>query len=272
MVGLKGIDYAWGRPRTSVLKKGGYSFVMRYLSHDTGKNLRADEAQLLSDAGIWIGVVWETTATRAGSGKTAGIVDATNALMQAKECGMPDDRPIYFAVDWDAQPSDDHAIHAYLDGCAAILGRDRVGMYGGYGPIKRAFDAKKIVFGWQTYAWSNKKWDSRAQIQQYSNSHFVDSVDCDYNRVKSEQIDFGQWKVGDSFMALSNADKEWIVEAIRQVWREDNCEPPDGMATKDNPKWMYENVVRAAATYGKNANEKLDTILKAIDESPTETK
>ncbi|MDX6429695.1 MAG: hypothetical protein QOE54_2061 [Streptosporangiaceae bacterium] len=190
-----GIDYAWGRPGVAALKKAGVKFVARYLSHDTsGKNLTAGEARQLSDAGIWIVVVWETTANRALAGRSAGAADATDAAKQAKACGMPSGRPIYFAVDFDATSSQQSEIHAYLDGAASVLGRDRVGIYAGYGPVKRAFDAKKIAYGWQTYAWSGGSWDSRAQLQQYSNNHYVGGVDCDYDRAM--KADYGQWRVG----------------------------------------------------------------------------
>lgn len=192
-----GIDYAWGRPGPSALKKAGAKFVCRYLSHDTsGKSLTRAEADQLSRAGIWLVVVWESTASRALAGRAAGIADATEAARQARACGMPADRPIYFAVDFDASSAQQTAINAYLDGAAAVIGRARVGLYGGYGPVKRAFDAGKIRWGWQTYAWSGGRWDKRAQLQQYSNGHVVNGVGVDYDR--AVHSDYGQWRVGAS--------------------------------------------------------------------------
>ncbi|MES9606819.1 MULTISPECIES: glycoside hydrolase domain-containing protein [Actinomadura] len=190
-----GVDYAWGRPGASALERAGAKFACRYLSHDTsGKNLTRKEADELSAAGIWLVVVWESTAKRPLAGRSAGAADARDAAAQARACGMPDDRPIYFAADWDATSGQQDEINAYLDGAASVLGRDRVGLYGGYGPVKRAFDAKKITFGWQTYAWSGGKWDARAQLRQYSNDHTINGVGVDYDRaVKS---DYGQWRVG----------------------------------------------------------------------------
>ncbi|MFC0038236.1 DUF1906 domain-containing protein [Actinomadura rayongensis] len=190
-----GVDYAWGRPGPAALKKAGVRFVCRYLSHDTsGKNLTRAEAEQLSDAGLWLVVVWESTASRALSGRSGGVADARDAARQAAACGMPGDRPIYFAVDFDASSGQQSTINAYLDGAASVLGRDRVGLYAGYGPMRRAFDAGKITYGWQTYAWSGGKWDARAQLQQYSNDHTINGVGLDYDRaVKS---DYGQWRVG----------------------------------------------------------------------------
>jgi hypothetical protein len=189
-----GVDYAWGRPGATALKNAGVKFVCRYLSHDTtGKNLTAAEAKQLTAAGIWIVVVWESTANRALSGHAAGVADAKAARQQAAACGMPAGRPIYFAVDFDANAAQQAAINSYLDGAASVLGRDRVGLYAGYYVVKRAFDAKKITWGWQTYAWSGGHWDKRAQIQQYSNNHKINGVGVDYDR--SMTGDYGQWQV-----------------------------------------------------------------------------
>jgi hypothetical protein len=190
-----GIDYAWGGPpSTAAMSSAGVKFACRYLSHSASKNLTAAEARKLSDAGIWIVVVWETTAQRALGGRTAGIADAMDAQVQAQACGMPPGRPIYFAVDWDATSGQQAAINAYLAGAASVLGPSRVGIYGGYGPVKRALDGGHARWAWQTYAWSGGQWDSRAQVQQYSNSHTLGGVDCDYDRAMTS--DYGQWRIG----------------------------------------------------------------------------
>jgi hypothetical protein len=190
----EGIDYAFGRPSMAALKSAGIKFVCRYLSHSPSKNLTSAEARKLTDAGIWIVVVWETTAKRALDGHAAGAADARDARAQARDCGMPDDRPVYFAVDWDASSGQQGTINSYLDGAASVLGRDQVGIYGGYGPVKRALDGGHATWAWQTYAWSGGRWDSRAQLQQYSNGHTIGGVGCDYDRSKAG--DYGQWRVG----------------------------------------------------------------------------
>ncbi|MUN36113.1 glycoside hydrolase domain-containing protein [Actinomadura litoris] len=197
-----GVDYAWGRPGADALRNAGVKFVCRYLSHDkTGKNLTRPEAEELSDAGLWLVVVWESTASRALGGREAGEADARAAAEQAAALDMPDDRPVYFAVDFDATSDQQDEINAYLDGAASVLGRDRVGVYAGHGPVGRAFDAGKITYGWQTYAWSGGRWDARAQLQQYSNDHEINGVGVDYDRAMDH--DYGQWRVGVSPAAVS---------------------------------------------------------------------
>jgi hypothetical protein len=190
-----GVDYAWGRPSIASLKSAGVQFACRYLSHDTsGKNLDHAEAVTLSNAGIWVVVVWETTANRALDGHAAGVQDARDADAQAKACGMPADRPIFFAVDWDAQFSDQGPINAYLDGAASVLGKGRTGIYGGYNPVKRALDGGHCAWAWSSYAWSGGKVDPRSHLYQYSNDHTIGGVGLDYDKALTD--DYGQWKVG----------------------------------------------------------------------------
>lgn len=193
-----GIDYAWGRPSVSTLKKDGVEFVARYVSSPgNSKNLTLSEAKTLSSAGISIVVVFETTATRAEAGHAAGVADAKEALKEATACGMPSGRPIFFAVDEDTTVGPH--VTAYFQGVASVLGLARTGVYGGYAVVKGCFDHNLVKWGWQTYAWSGGRWDARAQLQQYSNSHTIDGVDVDYDRVAKATIhDYGQWTVGNA--------------------------------------------------------------------------
>ena len=237
-VSVFGIDYAWSHPSIAAMRSAGVKFVCRYLSHDASKDLSRGEADRLSEAGIWIVVVWETTANRALSGKAGGVADAKDAARQAAACGMPADRPIYFAVDWDASTSQQATINAYLDGAASVIGRGRVGMYAGYGPIKRAFDAGKITYGWQTYAWSGGRWDPRAHIQQYRNGVNVGGADCDYDR--AVKADYGQWRVG-----VTGGDD---MPSEKDLWQWDGFEAPIGPDGKYlNPKnenWRPDSYLR----------------------------
>lgn len=193
MTSIPGVDYAWSHPGGAALKAAGQRFAARYLSTDTSKNLTKAEAADLAAHGIASVVVWETTAKRALAGKTAGATDAKTASALAAACGMPGDRPIYFAVDFDATPTQQTAINAYLDGAASVIGRARVGIYGGYYPVKRALDADKATWAWQTIAWSGGQWDARAHIRQGAQAT-IGGVDCDLNTATRD--DYGQWSPG----------------------------------------------------------------------------
>jgi hypothetical protein len=203
-----GIDYAWARPRPSVIKSSGYNFACRYLSYNTtGKNLTASEAQALIAAGVSIVSNWEYSTSDALGGFNKGVTIATEAQRQALACGAPADRPIYFSVDFDATEAQQATINAYYDGIASVIGRGRTGAYGGYYVIKRLFDAGKITWGWQTYAWSGGNWDSRAQLRQVKNGITVDGGDCDKDEAWA--ADYGQWggtPAGGALSVSSNAD------------------------------------------------------------------
>jgi len=188
-----GVDYAWSHPSPAALHAAGVTFACRYLSTDKSKSLTLTEAKALAAAGISSVVVWETTANRMLGGKAAGVADAKDAAAQATACGMPASRPIYFAADWDATETQQTQINAYLDGAASVLGRSRVGIYGGYYPVKRAMDAGKATWAWQTIAWSGGQWDPRAHIRQGAQKS-IGGVSCDLDT--SMKADFGQWKPG----------------------------------------------------------------------------
>jgi hypothetical protein len=193
----QGVDYSWGRPSPAGLRADGYTFAARYLSYDTsGKNLSAGEAHSLEAAGVDVVANWENDSTAALNGYSQGVSDARAAESQASADGMPAGRPIYFSIDFDASEGEQGAINSYFDGVASVIGRDRTGAYGGYYPIQRLFDAGKIQYAWQTYAWSGGQWDPRAQVRQVENGVTIAGGSCDIDQAVA--ADFGQWGYGGS--------------------------------------------------------------------------
>jgi hypothetical protein len=190
-----GVDWSVAHPPSDkALAAAGVTFACRYLSHSPAKNLTLLEADHLSSLGIDLVVVWETTANRALASHDAGVADANEALGQANRLGMPADRPIYFAIDFDATAHQlQHEITEYFQGVNEVLGVDRTGVYGGYRQVGAMFDAGLVSFGWQTYAWSSGHWDGRAQIQQYRNDQSIGGVSLDFDRATT--ADFGQWSI-----------------------------------------------------------------------------
>ena len=192
----EGIDYAWHGPiDVDAFREDGVTFVIRYVSNNDDKNLHRAEADLLSNAGFDLALVWESSARRPLSDRAGGIVDAHKGSAQATECGMPPDRPIYFAVDYDAPTRDLPVIARYLEGAASVLGGvERVGVYGGYPVVKYCFDHERCAFGWQTRAWSGTppRKDPRAHIYQHPGAVEIGGIDCDRDTAYAE--DFGQWR------------------------------------------------------------------------------
>jgi hypothetical protein len=178
----------------------GSSFACRYLSHDPSKNITHAEAAVLMTGGIDVVSVWESTATRALGGQSAGQQDAHDALVQARAAGLPSGRPIFFAVDFDVQPAQLPVIAQYFRGVHAELDNAGpvnfpqpvpVGVYGGIRVVSSLLNAKAVSYAWQTYAWSHGQLDGRAGLYQFSNGHTVSGVGVDYNHAL--KADFGQW-------------------------------------------------------------------------------
>ncbi len=141
MTALKGLDTTMELTRHAVaLKRQGYDFALRYYSHNAAKNLSLGEARALAQAGMRIGVVWETSGTRAGFfSRAQGLADGAAAYRMALDViGQPFGSAIYFAVDYDPTQADiDGVISNYFTGVHAALyvGAEgqpsyRVGVYG----------------------------------------------------------------------------------------------------------------------------------------------
>jgi hypothetical protein len=209
--GRRGVDYSYARPAPSAIRADGYTFAVRYLSYEPGKNLSHAEADALMHAGVDVVAVWEAGGFDTLSGYGVGVQDARAAAQEAVADGSPNDRPIYFAIDFDATGNEQGAIDAYFDGVASVIGRARTGAYGGYYPIKRLFDAGKIHYGWQTYAWSGGLWDTRAQLRQVQNDVFVGGGECDAD--VGVAPDFGQW--GFSSLVVGNCTAQEKADAAK---------------------------------------------------------
>lgn len=204
-----GWDYAWWRPTNKQLKDNGVQFVCRYLSYDTtGKNLTKSEYQNLLKQGVAVVLNWEYATDAALGGKAQGVKDAKAAEAQRKAIGAPAS-PIYFSCDWDATPAQQSAINAYLDGCASVIGRARVGVYGSYYVVKRAMEAGKAEWGWCTYAWSGGQVYNKGHIYQYQNGVMGGQAD----RNRSLQDNFGQIKPGGTVADKSEGMLSWMSNA-----------------------------------------------------------
>lgn len=150
-------DYSFARPSVSALEHD--DGVLRYVSHDPGKNLTVQEAKELRAAGKWIALVWEDAANRAAQGHAAGVADATEANRQADALGYPKDAVIFYAVDFDATPGQ---VQPYFDGAKSVPGSRPVGAYGS----SKITGIKLTSYNWQTSAWSGGLVDGSANLYQ----------------------------------------------------------------------------------------------------------
>lgn len=152
------IDYSTARPSPASIRAAGYSGVLRYLSNYPPKNLSASERDGLLAAGLTIGLVWETTATRANQGFSAGQDDARAAEAQADVLGYPGGCPIFYAVDYDAVPS---AVTPYFAGATSVASRP-VGVYGSANVV----EGVPVPWKWQATAWSRGRVSPQAHLYQ----------------------------------------------------------------------------------------------------------
>lgn len=196
MAQLEGVDYSWARPDPAKLKAAGKHFVVRYLSYDTsGKNLDAAEVKALHAAGVAVVANWENAAGDAKGGFATGQTYAREARAQVRALGIPDDRPIYFSVDFDMNDNDAVKVAEYFRGIATVLPLARIGVYGGYNTMHWAISHKWASWFWQTYAWSRDRWHSGVHIQQYHNGANVAGGTVDLNRAMTD--DYGAWGLDD---------------------------------------------------------------------------
>lgn len=167
MAEVAGVDFAWGKPDANATRQCGYSFVLGYLSHDASKNLNDNELRAYLAAGLRVGLVWETYQSRASEGANAGAEDGGNAELQANQIGYAVDAPIFFAVDYDAQPGDIAQIRAYAEAFNKATRRP-VGVYGSYYVVEALVTPgeQPVQFGWQAAAWSGDKLSLKANIYQ----------------------------------------------------------------------------------------------------------
>lgn len=194
---IEGVDYAFSQPSAAALVAAGKHFACRYGGPgSSGKQLTAGELAALTAAGIAVVANAEGTADGLRGGYDTGRSWAASADSFFRRLGMPADRPIYLSADWDAHTAGDlAAIDAAMDGAASVIGRARVGVYGGYDVIKHLAGNGKAKWFWQTYAWSESYWHPAAHIQQYRNGVTIGGADCDLNRAMV--ADYGQWAGGD---------------------------------------------------------------------------
>lgn len=221
---VEGVDYSTSRPDPKKLAAAGKQFVVRYGGPGTDdKHLHADELKRLTDAGI--SVVANAEGVASGfKGFSAGKSWAQSALTMFRNLGMPEDRPIYFSVDWDAGVKDWSYVDDALDGAASVLGKNRVGVYGSYYTLAHAHLAGTATWYWQTFAWSGGKTPAPyTHLYQYRNGVNVAGGDCDLDRALRD--DYGQWGVEMTTVDLTPGSIQAVADAIWVYQLEDPTNP-----------------------------------------------
>ncbi|MDD9270084.1 glycoside hydrolase domain-containing protein [Paenibacillus sp. GCM10023248] len=161
--------------------RDGYLFVARYLVPSGYKALTKGEAELISNAGLQIVSVYETTANRALGGRSAGLADGAAAVQVAQQVGQPEGSCIYFAVDFDATSAQMPTVIAYIQAASEATPQYTTGVYGSYAVMEAVKQAGACSRFWQTYAWSGGKKSTFLNLYQYLNDVPVNGIQIDHD-------------------------------------------------------------------------------------------
>ncbi|MGH7743843.1 MAG: glycoside hydrolase domain-containing protein [Candidatus Dormibacteria bacterium] len=198
----RGIDFAAGRPGAVAIKAAGFDFVVRYLTPGgaalPGKQLLGYEYADYLQNDISVCFMWETTADRALSGSVGGLADSVAATQYLKQLGVPDSRPVYYAVDFDAAPAQQPTIDRYFAAITNAIGAHRVGLYGDFYVLGRTVAA----FREQTIAWSGGNFIYSSNLFQTGEQVYINGIQCDV--IEAMTPDFGQWPLGGLTMELTD--------------------------------------------------------------------
>jgi len=112
--------------QVQALKRANVEAVIRYEVRPPGgawKRLQPNEAKAIGNAGLKLGLVYEGPgATPSYFTQAHGYADASYALDRMAVYGQPDNGIVYFAVDYDAEPSEvQSSIARYFDGVNKAL-------------------------------------------------------------------------------------------------------------------------------------------------------
>lgn len=193
-----GADWSFARPDGAKLQRHGLVPIGRYLWNPlyadgrTNKGISGAEYADHIANGRQPFYYYEESADDPIMGFDEGVRQAKAAEAHRIREGLPALR-IHFPVDRAIAMSEIPAILDGLRGAASVVGLDRTGVYGGFFVVKAAFDAGVISGAVQTYAWSldadgHIQWDPRAQLRQWSNGQWGDSIDFVY----AMAAEFGQ--------------------------------------------------------------------------------
>lgn len=259
---IEGVDYSHARPSRAQLDAAKAKFCVRYLidsARDRGKGLTRTEALTLNSWGRFVVSNFEYEVGGPKRGFNQGVADARTALAEIQEMGIPR-RVVYFSIDWDMTDAEWPAVRAYLDGCASIVGKANVGVYGGLRAVSRAYSAG-YRWLWQTYAWSGGIWHFSSTIQQYRNDAFPD---WSGDKCRAMVADYGQW----SLTGMENDMKLDPITLDPDITRlTDNYPKPSGDVEYDR---YIQYVYMRAHNAEKAAELCLEKVLELL-ERPTGT-
>lgn len=180
-------DYSSGPIDPAALKAAGATTVMRYVSTPgNSKNITAAEYKALTDAGITVGLVYETTAGWMLGGYSAGLAAARSARSQATAIGYEPSKRIWYADDFADTAAQIPIVLDALHGCSDGDGSKLlVALYADYDAIEASVVAGYAA-PWQTDAWSSGRRSPHAVLYQTGQQTTCGGVQVDVNDLTGE--------------------------------------------------------------------------------------
>jgi hypothetical protein len=177
-------DYSAGPIAPAALAAAGVRTVMRYVSTPgQSKNITPAEYRQLVEAGIAVGLVYETSAGWMLGGYSAGAAAARSARAQAVAVGYPSWYPIWYAADFQATAAQIATVLDTLHGAADAEGsKALVGAYGDF-EVCTAAAAAGFAAPWQTAAWSGADRCPAAALYQTGTQTVCGGVQVDINEL-----------------------------------------------------------------------------------------
>lgn len=195
-----GADFTDKNLTGAEMKAAGLSFACRYLSAHPGgwKELSLAEAKDKTAHGILTVSNWEDTGHPSNT-VAAGERDARSALAEAKKCGMPDFRPIYFSIDFNATAD---SFDNYFKGVCNVLGVSRSGVYGSAALIQHLHQQKLITWGWRTMSTGWRGGASNAYVQIVQTfGRTINGTSTDKDTALT--ADIGGWFIGHDYSPVA---------------------------------------------------------------------
>ncbi|SFK89581.1 protein of unknown function [Paenibacillus sp. 1_12] len=195
-----------------------FEFVARYLVPSSWKALSRGEAEIITQGGLQIVSVYETTANRPLDGREAGLADGATALQLAIDMGQPAGSAIYFAVDFDASSAQMSSVADYIQAASETTPGYYTGVYGSYAVIEEMHKRGVCSRFWQTYAWSGGKKSDAMNIYQYQNDTTLNGIIVDLNESYGKE---GWWNTNqiaeEDEMNMPMKLEQWQWDMLYQV-------------------------------------------------------
>lgn len=230
------------------LKELGISFAGRYLvPPGMHKELTAEEAKGLLDAGLAILLCWEIDAARADRGAPVGASDGARARQLAQELGVPEGVTIFFAVDYFPQAGEYGRVEEYFRAAQMAVAPYGVGIYGPYDVVEAMKHKIPELVIWQCIACSSGRISDKLRFYQRLGSWCSESVEIQKRVGFAVDINDGNDLTG-LWTAVPPAPPAppWYEDTVRWAMKEGVVteERPNDPATRAEVMQMIRNYNR----------------------------